>query len=175
MFARSLTRRALAGFVIISAMIGAGAGPALAQDVSTPSGYQFFVTPYLWMASIHATTKTPLALVPEVNSNVSFIDLLGHLDEAPFMGSAEVRYGQLGFLAGYLHLPVSTKITTHNTFFRAALPSWQRMPAPGSLSTACSRTRCSTPTPASDFVPGGSRRTWASTQGSSRAYPFPLR
>jgi hypothetical protein len=80
---------------------------AAAQDVTTPSGYQFFVTPYLWMSSVHATTKTPLALMPEVNSNVSFIDLLGHLDGAPFMGSAEVRYGQLGFLAGYLHLPKS--------------------------------------------------------------------
>jgi hypothetical protein len=91
---------------------------AAAQDVTTPSGYQFFVTPYLWMSSVHATTKTPLALMPEVNSNVSFIDLLGHLDGAPFMGSAEVRYGQLGFLAGYLHLPVSTNITTHNIFFQ---------------------------------------------------------
>lgn len=118
MFARSLTRRLLAGFVIVSAVNGSEAGPALAQDVTTPSGYQFFVTPYLWLASIHATTKTPLALVPEVNSNVSFIDLLGHLNGAPFMGSAEVRYGQLGFLAGYLHLPVSTNITTHNILFQ---------------------------------------------------------
>ena len=116
--ANGRTRWALARLVIILAAVGVEERPAVAQDMTTPSGYQFFVTPYLWMASIHATTKTPLALVPEVNSNVSFIDLLSHLDGAPFMGSAEVRYGQLGFLAGYLHLPVSTNITTHNIFFQ---------------------------------------------------------
>jgi len=88
---------------------------ACAQEVSTPGGYQFFVTPYLWMPSIHATT---LAREPEVNSNVSFIDLLSHLDGAPFMGSAEVRYGQLGFLVDAIHLPVSTTVTTHDIFFR---------------------------------------------------------
>jgi hypothetical protein len=60
---------------------------------------------------------TPLAREPEVNSNVSTIDLLSHLDGAPFMGSFEVRYGSLGFLADGIHLPVSTKITTHDVFF----------------------------------------------------------
>src|SRR5215468_10669653 len=87
------------------------ARPAFAQDVTPSSGYQFFVTPYLWMPSVHATTKTPLAREPEVNSNVSFIDLLSHLNGAPFMGSGEVRYGPLGVLADGLHLPVSTSIT----------------------------------------------------------------
>jgi hypothetical protein len=89
-----------------------------AQDVTTPSGYQFFVTPYLWLASVHATTMTPLERAPEVNSNISTIDLLSHLDGAPFMGSAEARYGQLGFLVDAIHLPVSTNITTHNVFYQ---------------------------------------------------------
>jgi hypothetical protein len=92
-------------------------------DATTPGGYQFFVTPYLWLASVHATTLTPLAREPQVNSNVSTIDLLSHLDGAPFMGSFEARYGALGFLADAIHLPVSTKITTHDIFFRAAMPS----------------------------------------------------
>src|SRR5215468_343275 len=70
------------------------------------------------MSSVHATTKTPLTRAPEVNSNVSFIDLLSHLDGAPFMGSGEIRYGPLGLLADGLHLPVSTNITTHDIFFR---------------------------------------------------------
>ena len=61
---------------------------------------------------------TPLARVPEVNSNVSTIDLLSHLEGAPFMGSFEVRYGPLGFLADAIHLPVSTKITTRDIFFQ---------------------------------------------------------
>ncbi len=98
-------------------VIAAGPHAASAQDASAPGGYQFFVTPYLWLASVHATTTTPLARLPEVNSNVSSIDLLSKLDGAPFMGSFEVRYGSLGFLADAIHLPVSTKITTHDIFF----------------------------------------------------------
>src|SRR5215472_5040197 len=118
MVAKSLTHRALAGFAITFAVIGAGAGPAHAQDVTTLSGYQFFVTPYLWLASVHVTTMTPLERAPEVNSNISTIHLLSHLDGAPFMGSAEARYGQLGFLVDAIHLPVSTNITTHNVFYQ---------------------------------------------------------
>jgi len=118
MVAKSLTHRALAGFAITFAVIGAGAGPAHAQDVTTPSGYQFFVTPYLWLASVHVTTLTPLERAPEVDSNISFIHVLSHLDGAPFMGSLEARYGQLGFLVDAIHLPVSTNITTHNIFFQ---------------------------------------------------------
>jgi len=101
----------------------ASAQDASAPDASAPDGYQFFVTPYLWLASVHATTLTSLAREPQVNSNVSTIDLLSHLDGAPFMGSFEVRYGNLGFLVDAIHLPVSTKITTHDIFFRAATPS----------------------------------------------------
>jgi hypothetical protein len=98
--------------------IAAALNAAAAQEVSASGEYQFFVTPYLWLASVHATTLTPLEHEPQVNSNVSFIDLLSHLDGAPFMGSAEVRYGQLGFLVDAIHLPVSTTITTHDIFFQ---------------------------------------------------------
>jgi len=96
-----------------------GLNTASAQEAfaSGSDGYQFLVTPYLWLASVHATTLTPLAGEPQVNSNVSTIDLLSHLDGAPFMGSFEVRYGSLGFLADAIHLPVSTKITTHDIFY----------------------------------------------------------
>jgi hypothetical protein len=115
---RSFAKSALASLVVALAVIGAVAQDAFAQEVSAPGGYQFFVTPYLWLASVHATTTTPLAREPEVNSNVSFIDLLSHLDGAPFMGSGEIRYGQLGFLMDAIHLPVSTNITTHDIFYR---------------------------------------------------------
>ena len=100
-----------------TAAIVSGLDEAAAQQVFAPGGYQFFVTPYLWLASVHATTLTPLARVPQVNSEVSTIDLLSHLDGAPFMGSFEARYGNLGFLADAIHLPVSTNITTRNIFF----------------------------------------------------------
>ena len=73
--------------VIFAFIAGTASGleEASAQDATTPGGYQFFVTPYLWLASVHATTLTPLAREPQVNSNVSTIDLLSHLDGAPFM------------------------------------------------------------------------------------------
>src|SRR3954447_25408118 len=91
---------------------------ACAQELSAPGGYEFFVTPYLWLASVHATTKTPLAREPEVNSNVSTIDLLSHLGGVPVMGSVEVRYGRLGFLGDVIHLPVSTDISTRDVLFQ---------------------------------------------------------
>src|SRR5215469_15797922 len=102
----------------VLAGIASGLHTASAQDTFAPSEYQFFVTPYLWLASVHATTLTPLEHEPEVNSNVSTIDLLSHLDGAPFMGSLEARYGPLGFLAAAIHLPLSTSITTHDISYR---------------------------------------------------------
>jgi hypothetical protein len=112
--ARRLIVAVLASVTAVASWCDAAAG----QDASAFDGYQFFVTPYLWLASIHATTTTPLALRPEVNSNVSTIDLLSHLDGAPFMGSFEARYGNLGFLVDAIHLPVSTKITTRDVFYQ---------------------------------------------------------
>ena len=112
------TRKFLLSALGSIAGLAAGLNAASAQDVPAPGGYQFFVTPYLWLASIHATTTTPLALRPEVNSNVSTIDLLSHLDGAPFMGSFEARYGNLGFLADAIHLPVSTRVTTRDVFYQ---------------------------------------------------------
>ena len=111
------TSKAILAVFASVAAIASGLREATAQDATAPGGYQFFVTPYLWLASVHATTLTPLARVPQVDSNVSTIDLLSHLDGAPFMGSMEVRYGSLGFLADAIHLPVSTRITTRNIFF----------------------------------------------------------
>jgi hypothetical protein len=114
---RQICKLAVAVFVSIAGIFS-GLHAAAAQEVSAPGGYQFFVTPYLWLASVHATTTTPLERRPEVDSNVSTIDLLSHLDGAPFMGSFEVRYGSLGFLADAIHLPVSTRITTHDVFYQ---------------------------------------------------------
>ena len=79
----AVARSALASLVVGLAVVGAGMRPASAQDASAPGEYQYFVTPYLWLASVHATTKTPLARVPDVNSNVSTVDLLSHLDGVP--------------------------------------------------------------------------------------------
>jgi hypothetical protein len=109
---------ALASLVVALATIGAGPSSVCAQEATGPYGMQFFVTPYLWLAGIDATTKTPLQRVPEVNSSVGPFQLLGDLDGAPFMGSFEVRQGPLGFLGDVLHVPVSTNITTRNVLFQ---------------------------------------------------------
>ena len=108
----------LASLFVTLGTMGAGLRPVCAQDAAGPGGMQFFVTPYLWLSGINATTKTPLPREPEVNSDVSAIDLLSHLSGVPFMGSAEIRDGPIGLLGDVLHVPVSTTIRTHDVFFQ---------------------------------------------------------
>jgi hypothetical protein len=111
------TRTALASLAITLGVIGAGTSPARAQDATSPCGTQFFVTPYLWLPGINATIKTGLARQPEVNADVSAIDLLSHLDGVPLLVAAEIRQGPMGLLGDVLHMPVSANITTRNIDF----------------------------------------------------------
>src|SRR5277367_3591458 len=129
----NLARPALASLAMSMIAIALGGNPAGAQasgaqasgaQASGPQdsgglGHpQIFVTPYLWLAGVYATTATPLARIPEVNSSVGPFELLGHLDGAPFMGSAEIHDGPLSLLFDMLHVPVSTNITTRNVLFQ---------------------------------------------------------
>ena len=98
--------------------IALGGNPAGAQDSGGLGHPQIFVTPYLWLSGIYATTQTPLARVPEVNSSVGPFELLGKLTGAPFMGSAEIHDGPFSLLGDVLHVPVSTNITTRNVLFQ---------------------------------------------------------
>ena len=62
---------ALRGLAVALAAIGAAPHSANAQEAATaPGGIQYFITPYLWLAGVYATTQTPLARAPEVNSSV---------------------------------------------------------------------------------------------------------
>jgi hypothetical protein len=99
-------------------MIGAETRLAVAQEATGPYGVQFFVTPYVPLFGVYATTQTPLARAPTVNSSVGPFELLGDLDGAPFIGSAEVRVGPIGLLGDVLHVPVESTITTRNVFFQ---------------------------------------------------------
>jgi hypothetical protein len=65
----------LGGIALTLAGIGVEARSARAEDAATLGGMQVFVTPYLWLSGINATNKTPLAREPEVNSDVSAIEL----------------------------------------------------------------------------------------------------
>jgi hypothetical protein len=102
------------------ATLGVVLGPigASAQDAIGPGGMQLFVTPYLWLSGVNSTIKTPLPREPEVNADVSAIELLSHLSGVPFMGAAEIRQGPLGLLGDVLHVPVSANITTRDVFFQ---------------------------------------------------------
>jgi hypothetical protein len=104
--------------VAFATIAGITSRPASAQEATGFGQPQFFVTPYLWLAGVYATTQTPLDRVPTVNSSVGPFEMLGHLEGAPFMGSAEIRDGPIGLLGDVLHVPVSTKVTTRNVFFQ---------------------------------------------------------
>jgi hypothetical protein len=105
---------------VFASIVGIVSGLHAASAQETPSlGHpEFFVTPYLWLAGVYATTQTPLDRIPSVNSSVGPFEMLGHLEGAPFMGSAEIRDGPIGLLGDFLHVPVSTKITTRNVLFQ---------------------------------------------------------
>ena len=150
------SRRLILALWASIAAIAAGLNAGAAQEVSAPGGFEFFVTPYLWLASVHATTSTQLAQEPEVNSDVSFIHLLGHLDGAPFMGSFEVRNGDLGFLVDAIHLPASTTIRTHDLLFQGGNAELHVNMGTGVVLWRVLQDRCSLPISAPGFAPGGS-------------------
>lgn len=104
-------------FASIAGIIS-GLQAASAQDTSGLGHPEFFITPYLWLAGVYATTQTGLDRIPTVNSNVGPFQVLGHLDGAPFMGSVEIRDGPIGILGDFLHVPVNTNIATRNVFFQ---------------------------------------------------------
>jgi hypothetical protein len=112
------TRKLVLAILASIGGIASGLHAACAQDWGSLGHPEIFVTPYLWLGGVYATTATPLARIPEVNSSVGPFELLGHLDGAPFMGSAEIRDGPISLLGDVFHIPVSTNITTRNVLFQ---------------------------------------------------------
>jgi hypothetical protein len=117
-YTRQTAAAALACLAVALAVIGGGTRPSTAQEATGPGGVQIFITPYLVLFGVYATTETPLARAPTVNSSVDPFELLGDLDGMPFLGAAEVRFGRIGLLGDVLHVPVETTITTRNVFFQ---------------------------------------------------------
>ena len=106
----------LAGCAAFLAPIACSSGFAVAQSIG---GIEVSVTPYLWIAGPHATTKTPLPNAPTVTSDLSFADVIGHLDGIPFMGSFEMRQGAYGFLGDFIHIGTVAQGIIANTFISA--------------------------------------------------------
>jgi hypothetical protein len=58
---------------------------------------QVFVTPYLWLSGLDATIKTPLLGRPEVNTDVSAVDMLSHLSAVPFLNPGALPEASTNF------------------------------------------------------------------------------
>ncbi len=72
---------------------------------SAGSGWEFAVTPYLWMSGTKADIATPQGENIEVDS--SFIDILGDLKFA-FMGAFEARNGRFVIVNDLMYLSMGT-------------------------------------------------------------------
>jgi len=107
--------RIAAAFVLF----GTGAQSASAQQATAEPGWQFLVTPYLWVTSVTLTTKLPRPNLPDITSHVDFDELLTHMSWVPFMGSVEARNGPFGVFVDYMHAPIRAGITTRNDLFNS--------------------------------------------------------
>jgi hypothetical protein len=102
----------------------AAAAPVLVAPPALPSGAPGFISglqliayPYLWLAGLNMAITTSLQRAPQVNISIGPGEILGDLNNVPFMGAAELRYGPFGVLADALHIPLGVPITTRNIFF----------------------------------------------------------
>jgi hypothetical protein len=97
-----------------------GAPPPSLPAPAFPSftnGLQFIAYPYLWLAGLNMAITTPLQRASQVNVSIGPGEILGDLNNVPFMGAAELRYGPFGVLADALHIPLGVPVTTRNIFF----------------------------------------------------------
>lgn len=90
--------------------------PVSAQEAN-PRQWQFYVTPYLWIAGVSGTIKTPNPNIPSQQVEAGFGDVLSHLNAIPIMGAAEVRYGRFGLLADIIAISVKSDVSTGNVLF----------------------------------------------------------
>lgn len=110
---RRAPRQRVAVLFLGAALAGGAPGFAVAQSQSgTPGGWQFEVTPYLWVAGIKADVQA--RDLPQTSADVSFSELLNHLDMAA-MGAFEARKDRWGFLFDGLYMKLSDSGTSTNT------------------------------------------------------------
>lgn len=81
------------------------------------NGLQLIAYPYFWMAGLNMAITTPLARASQVNISIGPGEMVGDLNNVPFMGAAELRDGPFGILADAMHVPLGVPITTRNIFF----------------------------------------------------------
>lgn len=87
------------------------AAPAGAQTAPAAPELSFAATPYLWVAGISGSVRTPnQTVVPSQDINVSFRDTMSNLSGLAFMGAAEMRYGNFALLGDIMTLRVESDV-----------------------------------------------------------------
>lgn len=104
------TRRLRTAALALAAVCSAAA-PAAAED------WQVAVTPYLWVAGITGSIRTPVAALPTQQVGASFGDLLAHLNAVPVMVAGEARTGRFGVSADLMAISVKGDIATTGPLF----------------------------------------------------------
>ncbi len=89
---------------------------ARAEEPAAPQ-WEFYLTPYLWVAGVSGTLQTPNPRIPSQSASAGFGDILSHLDAIPFMGSAEARYDRFGVMADFMAISVEAGIPTNGPLF----------------------------------------------------------
>jgi hypothetical protein len=102
--------------VIAAVCATTGARPTWAQETPAPK-WEFYLTPYLWIAGVGGTLGTRNDRVPAQNVTADFGGVLSHLHSIPVMGAVEVRYGRFGLLADLMAISVKSDIATNNALF----------------------------------------------------------
>jgi hypothetical protein len=111
-----LAMRCLMLAASIFAAVPSLAGVARAQEV-TQSGWQFFVTPYIWTTGLSGTfgANTPNAPTQRVTAGIG--DVLGHLSNIPIMASVEIRNDRFGLLSDLMVVSLRTPVSTPGPYF----------------------------------------------------------
>ena len=119
--------RALMLGVATVAIAGAAAG-ARAQEqpgppiIPTPPPndspkLEILVTPYFWMPWSSVGVRPVNTNLPGRSVTIGPGDLITHLEWVPFMGEAEFRMGPFALVTDYMHVPLSSGITTRGILF----------------------------------------------------------
>jgi hypothetical protein len=115
-FAHRPARAAAPGATALALFVCMLGHAARAQDASAPQ-WQFNLTPYLWIAGVSGTVKTPNPNLPSQTVEAGFGDVLSHLDAVPIMGAAELRYGRFGLLTDIIAISVKSDVQTNGILF----------------------------------------------------------
>jgi hypothetical protein len=96
-----------------------------AQSASVPaddghSPFQILVTPYLWVPWINVGAHPADIRFPGKSTVITPAKLFGHITWVPFMGSAELRYGQFSLVTDYMHVPLTKGVSTRDILFNGA-------------------------------------------------------